>query len=612
MTATRRHILSLPLRVLFLAAALLLAFSQPVEAASFASAWKDFHALVKNEKKNKYRSYWLDLEKQFVSIYKKNPSGADAPKALYYAGRVYEELGLRSYLKSDFEKAVDYFERVVKRFPKHSWSDDSLLRKAAVERNNLHDLAAARSDLNRILLHYTKGDMWPRAKKELREVIALMEGGDAQPTQIHAAAEPAPETEPEPAAKAESAKDAKRASRASQLERSTLEKIRYQSSDEYTRVVLDLSDEAPYRYQILDPVPSLNKPYRLYVDLETAQVGQGVQSSLDIADGILRRVRVGQHDHQTARVVLDFQDLQKYQIFALENPYRIVIDVSAPEKRTASSVAPQKQKPAAASSKPKPLQTAQNTKKPEKYTLKSESKKQSGNLIEQLGLTVDTIMIDPGHGGKDPGAVGHGGVLEKDVNLRFAKVLGRLLEERGFTVLYTRTKDSFVPLEERTAMANVQKADLFISVHCNAFRSPKLNGLETYYLDLANSEDAVRVAARENSMSAKRISDLQYILTDLMLNSKMKESKDLANSVHSNLVSELRKNYQIRDHGVRTAPFYVLMGAKMPSILVELGYITNPEEAKRMKSTKYLERKAKGLVDGVTAYKKQIERFASL
>jgi N-acetylmuramoyl-L-alanine amidase len=161
-------------------------------------------------------------------------------------------------------------------------------------------------------------------------------------------------------------------------------------------------------------------------------------------------------------------------------------------------------------------------------------------------------------------------------------------------------------------MANVRKADLFVSIHCNAHKSTRLNGLETYYLDLAKSEDAVRVAARENAVSAKHISDLQYILTDLMLNSKINESKDLATNVHKSLIQAIRSKYKMRDHGVRSAPFYVLMGAKMPSILVELGYITNQEEARRMKTDAYLRRKAAGLVKGIVAYKQQIERFASL
>ena len=131
-------------------------------------------------------------------------------------------------------------------------------------------------------------------------------------------------------------------------------------------------------------------------------------------------------------------------------------------------------------------------------------------------------MLDAGHGGKDPGAVANG-IREKDVNLRFVKILGKKLKAKGFNVVYTRTTDIFIPLEQRTAIANVKKADLFISVHCNANRSKKINGLETYSLNLAKSKDAVRIAARENAVDPRAISDLQFILTDLMVNSKIKE-----------------------------------------------------------------------------------------
>jgi N-acetylmuramoyl-L-alanine amidase len=153
---------------------------------------------------------------------------------------------------------------------------------------------------------------------------------------------------------------------------------------------------------------------------------------------------------------------------------------------------------------------------------------------------------------------------------------------------------------------------MFVSLHCNAHTLKRLSGVETYSLNLASSDDAVRVAARENSVSAKRISDLQFILTDLMLNSKVKESKDLAEQIHVNVVGDLRKSWKVNDHGTREAPFYVLMGAKMPAVLVEVGYVTNADEAARLKSETYLDRLANGIMKGVLNYKKNIERYASL
>lgn len=205
------------------------------------------------------------------------------------------------------------------------------------------------------------------------------------------------------------------------------------------------------------------------------------------------------------------------------------------------------------------------------------------------------------------------GLKEKDVNLRVAFLLGSELRARGFEVLYTRQKDVFIPLEDRPVLANKYKADMFISIHCNAAPDANASGLETYTLNLAKTADASRVAARENAASARTISDLQVILADLMLSSKKKESDDLAHFVQGEVIRCARRaNFSLRDHGAKEAPFYVLMGARMPAVLVEIGYITNRDEADRMNSDSYLRALAVGLAEGVTAYKAKIERFASL
>ncbi len=702
---------------------LLLLSARPCAAADleaeFKTAWYDFHDLVKDERKSKYRVYWQDLEKQFLAIYKDKPEGPLAPKSLYYAGRVNEELGRRSYLKSDFRRAVDYYQRVVSRFSEHNWADDCIYRKALIELNYLNEPDQAVADCKDILRNYPKGDMRSKASEILDELKgdASLSIAEQKPEQepapepeIAAVAEPVkeaaqePEPDPEPEPKQELRRTKKVEAPASmraphqkakgqtgedvQVDGNytgpnMLRNVRYTSSDDYTRIVVNVDRKVPYRYQLLYPVPELNKPHRLYIDLEDTRLGPKVASQVKIADGILRQVRLGQNTPTVSRVVLDFQDLQKYQIFALENPFRIIIDVSAPDasatppqtlvkapKSKDKEPEPQPEKKTEVAeqgpvkrpiSKPvakgelkhdatdvaektvpvrrpvrrtekdqeekaeKPPEKPKETPKEEKkqaevqkrpkdveYTPPPESHKQSATLVEQLGLTVKTIMIDAGHGGKDPGAIGAGKVYEKNINLNFAKILGKMLESKGFDVIYTRTDDTFIPLEDRTAQANLRKADLFVSVHCNAIHLPKLSGLETYYLDLATSKDAVRVAARENAVSTKSISDLEFILTDLMLNSKLKESKDLAKTVHGQVIGTLRKKYKIRDHGVRSAPFYVLMGAKMPAILVELGYITNAKEAKNLQSEVYLNRLAAGLMQGILNYKRNIERFASL
>lgn len=228
--------------------------------------------------------------------------------------------------------------------------------------------------------------------------------------------------------------------------------------------------------------------------------------------------------------------------------------------------------------------------------------------VEQLGLTVKTIMIDPGHGGKDPGTEGNG-IRERDLTLSFAKILGQELKNAGYTVLYTRTSNTFLALNKRTELANAKKADLFLSIHVNSNKNANIHGLETYYLDEANSDSAKKVAARENSVSMSKVSDVQFILTDLMLNSKLKESRALATNVHRGILGELRnRKISFKDNKVRPAPFYVLMGARMPGVLVELGYASNRNDAKRLKNTAFLKHQARGIVQGISSYKKEVAK----
>ncbi|MFW5836521.1 MAG: N-acetylmuramoyl-L-alanine amidase [Desulfovibrionaceae bacterium] len=534
--------------------------------AAFTGAWKEFHALKDDPGRAKFRSYWLKLENRFLAAYEMDKDGDYAPKSLYYAGRVYEELGDRSFLSSDYKKAVERYSQAAARFPNHRWIDDCIYFRGMIRLNKLHDQDEAYADFLTVVHDYPDGDMASKARQAIREMDRNI---------------------PSPRVAA-----AKTSVRRKSGDDARLMAVRYNTNDEYTRVVLDVDEDVRYRYNLLEPVPEMGRPHRVYVDLEGAVVDGGVHHEIKVADGNLRRIRSAQYDRDTARVVLDFHNLQEYKIFPLNNPFRIVVDVFAPPE----------------GSKPDPVKTPPKA-AAAKYTPPAGSKKMVDSLVEQLGLTIKTIMIDPGHGGKDPGAHSNG-ILEKDINLRFAKILGGLLRDKGFKVLYTRTSDVFVPLEERTAKANMNKVDMFISVHCNAHKSRSINGLETYSLNLARSRDAVRVAARENAVSPKRISDLQMILTDLMLSSKMKESSDLASRIHLKAVDSVSRRWKVRDHGTREAPFYVLMGAKMPSVLLELGYLTNSDEASRLKSDAYLKTLAQGVVGGVVAYKKQIERFA--
>jgi len=226
------------------------------------------------------------------------------------------------------------------------------------------------------------------------------------------------------------------------------------------------------------------------------------------------------------------------------------------------------------------------------------------SLAQQLGLGVRKIVIDPGHGGKDPGASAFG-LKEKDIVLSIAKKLAPILAaQTNAEVILTRDTDRFIPLEERTAIANTNEADLFISLHINAHPSPKVHGLETYYLNLSTNAEAMRVAAFENATSTHQMSDLQDILSDIMKNSKINESSRLAGFVHNSLSDGIEEVQQekFKNLGVKQAPFYVLIGAEMPAILIEIAFITNPMDSGNLKSDEFLESIASDIVEGVQSY----------
>lgn len=225
-------------------------------------------------------------------------------------------------------------------------------------------------------------------------------------------------------------------------------------------------------------------------------------------------------------------------------------------------------------------------------------------LAQQLGLGIGRIVLDPGHGGKDTGAISPSGLREKDIVLNIAKMLKTTLErETGCQVLLTRSTDRYLTLAERTAFANAKKADVFVSVHANASENRSLGGVETYFLNLASDPQAARVAALENASAHKRMSDLQSILKDLVLKSKTNESSRLAHDVQNRIVTRLRERYKdTRDLGVKQAPFLVLVGAEMPAILVETAFLSNEQEEVRLADTDFQNTLSRGIAAGVTSY----------
>jgi N-acetylmuramoyl-L-alanine amidase len=345
--------------------------------------------------------------------------------------------------------------------------------------------------------------------------------------------------------------------------------LRFASYKSHTRVVVDVDGPIDFTQN------RLSNPDRIYFDLKACTISSKATSSVRIENDILKTVRLAQFDKGTVRVVFDVHNTKNFYAFMLEKPYRLVVDVYAPDSK----------KPA------------------------EKSARKAKKVLAAKGLhEIRRIVIDPGHGGKDPGAVGSRGVREKDIALDVGKKLGSLLRKKyGIEILYTRTKDVFVPLNERTEMANAKKADLFISIHTNASKQRNVRGLETYFLNWTNNREATRVAARENKISVKKMkqmqNELQFILHDLARNSKKEESMRLAHSVQNSMTQSLKKDYRrINDLGVKSALFYVLVGAEMPSVLVEMSFISNREEEMRLSSKKYKNRIAEAIANGINSY----------
>ena len=362
--------------------------------------------------------------------------------------------------------------------------------------------------------------------------------------------------------------------------------IRFWSGGEYTRLVIDVDQEREYSHFLLKKDPKIKVVFkRLCIDIENSVVATDF-SEQNIDDNFIFKARAGQLQPHTVRVVMDIKSFDNYKIFSLKEPFRIVVDIWGKNYHESP-----------------PAKTA-NTKEKYTTTINTDNLKSSA-IARQLALHVKTIVIDPGHGGADPGAPGYyKGMWEKDVVLKISKKLKTVLQKRLQTTIFlTRNDDRKLTLEERTAIANTKRADLFISIHCNAARNRKLKGIETYFLNLATDKHAIAVAARENATSEKNISDLDYILTDLMKYAKIEESSRLANSVHKGFTGKMKAKYSgTNDLGIKQAPFYVLLGAKMPAILVETAFISNPTEGKRLRSDKYLQTIANSIAHGIEQY----------
>jgi N-acetylmuramoyl-L-alanine amidase len=438
--------------------------------------------------------------------------------------------------------------------------------------------------------------------------------------------------------------------------------VRHWSLDGVTRVAIDITGEFQFHTE------RLHNPERVFFDIFRARPsfdGKRTWSS-DVTDKLVQKVRVAETLPGVTRIVLDLATPVDYTASRMSNPERLVIELrpaAAQSSPLAPSVSARPSAPAAspgippdstapnmpadrpaaapamtpaapatqpanapssgaASStppaSPAPSKPSAKTAAPDPATSRAETgtaaKRTSdgkNSLIRALGLKINRVVIDPGHGGHDQGTVGPRGVMEKELVLDVAKRLGDLMQRQlGCEVVYTRTDDEFVPLEGRTALANDRKADLFISLHANSSRYPRIAGVETFFLNFTSSRDALDVASRENAASQKSISELQDLLQKIAKQEKIEESKELAGRIQSSMFTfSARYNPGIRNRGVKKAPFVVLVGAQMPSVLVEIGFLSNSREEILLKRADHRQRVADALLRGITRYAQGLSHF---
>ncbi len=517
-------------------------------AVFLARAEKDFTNLRKKTSLQRYRHNYVKVMDRYRRVFERYPDSTEAETSLLRAGELYTLLYRWTSLKSDLNRSKHYYQRLIKSYPRSSLVDDAQMAIAFLYLNYYNDRTQAYREFRKVPQFAPRGDRRAESERWLKK-LARHKPPDTP--RVSRSRGPIPAV------------------------LSRVDAIRHWSNPEYTRVVIDLDQPTHFYSNLLKESSQEKKPPRLYLDLFNTMVESRYRQPIPVNDGILLTIRAGQFTPDTVRVVLDIDQLKTYRIFPMENPFRLVVDVTGGDAllRKTSAPAPA---PAASSGKI--------------------------SLAQQLGLQIRRVVIDAGHGANDPGAIGVNNIREKDITLDLALRLRNRLSREGLDIVLTRDRDIYLPLEERTAIANTSRGDLFLSLHTNSSAGGKLRGVETYFLNLASSLRARETAARENSMALAKMSDLEHILKEIF-NSKMDESSRLAESIQKNMVHGLRHKFKgVKNLGVKQAPFYVLIGAEMPSILAEVSFINHPVEGKRLASEQYRQLLVDSLAAGVMDY----------
>lgn len=522
--------------------------------------------------------------------------------------RTLRDAGNRPSL-AQLRRAVAGYETIVRRYPASAYCDNALWQGA-----NLSLLAFER---------FADATDWQRGRRLLVQLKAeypsssLRSRVDDILRQFEAAklAQSAPRTTAVPALAASDGEPSM----------VTIKEIRRSLLADGVRVIIEMDGESLFHQERLE------NPKRLFFDLRAARASGSLQdATIKYNDGVVKQIRLGRRPQNTTRVVLDIEGIETFSVFTLYNPFRLIVDLKTQAAGAPSTVATtgngslatpmppiarelKLDDPAVATTRPDvpPVKRdAATPSDPAIPAVPSANLNGQFSLARQLGLGISRIVIDAGHGGHDPGARANG-LTEAELVLDVASRLRKLLEkEPAIDVTMTRDTDVFVPLEGRTAIANRESADLFLSIHANASRNSRARGVETYFLNFASNPEAEAVAARENSTSGRTMHSLPEIVRAIALNNKIDESRDFADTVQKSMIRRLAaRNGQLRNLGVKQAPFVVLIGAGMPSVLAEISFLTNKQDAQLLKTNAYRQQIAEALCEAVLRYQGSLKKM---
>jgi N-acetylmuramoyl-L-alanine amidase len=565
------------------------------------------------------------------------------------------------------QRVITRYEQLVRRYPSSGYSDNALYQAADLARAlyAAYGRASHRTMVGNYVAwltrEYPSSSLRSEARAALREVEVQRQVRTATRIDPPRPVASTPVAALPPARAATTAVSRPIAPVPSGGARLTLQTIERVVLPDVVRLTLPLEREVVFSHE------TLADPPRAFIDLQGVTAAAPLLDSAISVDDAVKQVRIGRRPDAT-RVVLDLASTAKVSVFALYNPFRVVIDTERPTRAAvvpapapvervpvpaeASVVVIDENAVAPAAPAPEPLPvTAAPTAAPPARSpvtplrpvtpppplvgaapiaepvhgpdtaevpvplpaVPAANIDGSFSLARQLGLGISRIVIDPGHGGHDPGTRAHG-TTEAAVVLDIALRLERLLKkDSGLDVVLTRRTDVFIPLEQRTAIANREGADLFLSIHANASRNASARGVETYYLSFASSPDAETVAARENATSDRAMHNLPGIVRAIALNNKLDESRDLAGMVQDAMTTRLAgANTGLRSRGVKKAPFVVLIGAGMPSVLAEVAFLTNRPEAGLVKTPAYRQRVAEALHAAVLRYRRSLKQQSAV